>query len=120
MFISGLVTCSMFFGLISPQSQLISIFGTPLEGPLAEVIVRNWSALIGLIGIMLIYGAFVPAVRRYSLVIAATSKIFFIVLVLSFGKPYLELGAGNAVIADSLMIVLFTIYLFLSRSLKLR
>lgn len=116
MLISGLLTCTMFLGLIAPQSQMTSNFGTSMEGPLAEIIVRNWSALIGLMGIMLIYGAFVPAVRRYSLVIAGTSKIIFIGLVLSWGKSYLEFGAGTAVVADSFMIVLFSVYLLFSRS----
>ncbi|MDZ4705594.1 MAG: hypothetical protein SH848_16835 [Saprospiraceae bacterium] len=116
MLLSGLLTCTMFLGLISPQAQMMSNFGTSIEGPLAEIIVRNWSALIGLTGIMLIYGAFVPAVRRYSLVIAGTGKVIFIFLLLSWGKPYLEFGAGTAVVADSLMIVLFAIYLFFFRS----
>jgi len=116
MLLSGLLTCTMFIGLISPQSLTMSNFGTSMEGPLAEIIVRNWSALIGLMGLMLIYGAFVPAVRRYSLVIAGTSKIVFIALVLLWGKSFLSFGAGTAIIADSFMIVLYAAYLFFSKS----
>ena len=87
--------------------------------PVSGIVVRNWSALIGLMGLMLIYGAFVPTVRRFSLVIAGISKIVFITLVLSFGKEYLRFGAGTAVVADSVMIVLYAAYLFLSRPAKL-
>lgn len=116
MVLSGLLTCTMLLGLVSPQSLMMSNFGMSMEGPLAEIIIRNWSALIGLIGLMLLYGAFVPAVRRYSLVIAGTSKIVFILLVLSWGKPYLEFGAGTAIIADSFMVVLYAVYLFFTRS----
>jgi hypothetical protein len=64
-------------------------------------------------GIMLIYGAFVNAVRRYSLVIAGASMIVFICLILSSGKQYLSTGAGTAVIVDSVAVVLFIIYLLL-------
>ena len=119
MLISGLLTCTMFLGLISPQASLKSNFGVTLEGSVAEIIVRNWAALIGLMGIMLIYGAFVPTVRRFSLVIAGVSKIIFIILILSLGKQYLKSGVGTAVIIDSIMIVLFMIYLLFSRSFKL-
>ena len=48
----------MVYAALAPQSALHSIFGSTLDGPLAEIVVRNWGALITLIGAMLIYGAF--------------------------------------------------------------
>ena len=117
MLISGLLTCSMFLGLFAPQSSLLSNFGETMVGTAAnEIIIRNWSALIGLIGIMLIYGAFVEPVRKFALVIAGMSKAIFITLVLCYGKQYMSFGAGTAVIADSIMIVLYLAYLIASRS----
>ena len=111
MLVSGLLTCTMFLGLFAPESSLISNFGETVTGGPSDIIVRNWSALIGLVGIMLIYGAFVEKVRAFSLVIAGTSKAIFITLVLVFGKQFLSFGAGTAVVADSLMIVLYILYL---------
>ena len=118
MLVSGILTCTMFSGLFSPEASLKSNFGAPLEAPVTGIIVRNWAALIGLMGIMLIYGAFVPAVRRFALVITGISKIIFILLILSLGRSYLGFGAGTAVIADSIMVVLFIVYLFLAQSTK--
>ena len=118
MLISGVLTCTMFSGLFSPEASLKSNFGAPLEASVTGIIVRNWAALIGLMGIMLIYGAFVPAVRRFVLVITGISKIIFILLILSLGRSYLGFGAGTAVIADSIMVVLFIVYLFLAQSTK--
>jgi hypothetical protein len=115
MLISGLLTCTMLQGLISPETSFQSNFGETVQGPAAGIIVRNWSALIGLMGIMLIYGAFVTAVRRYSLVIAGISKVVFICLILSSGSQYFGTGAGTAVIVDSVVVVLFIIYLLLSQ-----
>lgn len=86
-----------------------------MEGPLSEIIVRNWSALIGISGIMLIYGALVEPVRNFALVMAGLGKAVFIFLVLSYGKQYLSFGAGTAVVADLIMIILFLTYLVLSR-----
>jgi hypothetical protein len=108
----------MFLGLVSPESSLKSNFGDTLVGTSTEIIVRNWSALIGLIGIMLIYGAFNPPVRTFSLITAGISKIIFIMLILTIGKQYLTFGVGTAVIVDSIMVVLFAAYLLLSASSK--
>jgi phage-related minor tail protein len=118
MLISGLLTCSMFLGLFSPQSSLKSNFGEELVEGAGNIIVRNWSALIGLMGIMLIYGAFKPAVRKFSLIIAGISKVIFIALVLSLGKQYMGFGVGTAVVVDAVMIFLFIVYLIFSRSTK--
>jgi hypothetical protein len=104
----------MFQALISPQASLQSNFGQTIDGPLAEMIVRNWGALIGLMGIMLICGAFIESVRRFVLVIAGSSKLIFILLVLSSNETYMDFGARTAVIADSIMVGLFVTYLFLT------
>ena len=118
MLLCGVLTCTVFSALFSPQSAIKSNFGAILEGPIAEIIVRSWGALVGLMGIMLIYGAFVPTVRRFALTIVGISKIIFIILVIALGKSFLKFGAGTAVIADSIMVALFIAYLLLSRSLK--
>lgn len=63
---------------------------------------------------MLIYGAFAPTVRRFTLVIAGISKIVFIFLIIRFGIPYLEFDIGTAVIVDALMVVFYAVYLLLT------
>jgi hypothetical protein len=119
MLIAGLLTCTMFIGLVSPDASLKSNFGETLEGSSYEIIIRNWGALIGLMGIMLIYGAFVPKVRSFALVIAGASKVIFIILVLSFGADYFKFGVGTAVWIDSIVVVLFIGYLIFSRFYRL-
>jgi hypothetical protein len=119
MFASGLLTCTMLQALIVPHASLQSNFGQSLEGNLSEIIVRNWGALIGLIGMMLIYGAFMEPVRRFVLVIAGSSKIIFILLVLSSNESYMGFGAGTAVIVDSIMVVSYIAYLLLTFKRKI-
>jgi hypothetical protein len=120
MLASGLLTCTIFFALLFLQSAFRSNFGESLEGPVSDIIVRNWGALIGLMGIMLIYGAFVNHARRFVVVIAAISKLVFIILVLSSSKSYFAYIAGTAVIVDFVIIDLFAAYLLLFRSAELR
>ena len=111
MFVAGALTCTMFYAAIAPQAALLSSFGATLEGPLAELIVRNWGALIGLVGVMLIYGAFDPPSRPLVLTVAGISKLIFIGLVLAQGNRYLGYQAGTAVVVDLVMVALFILYL---------
>jgi hypothetical protein len=111
MFVSGALTSTMIYAAITPRDALVATFGEALEGPLAHIVVRNWGALIALIGAMLIYGAFNPAARVLVLTIAGLSKVVFIALVLTFGSQFLGHQVGISVAVDSIMVVLFGSYL---------
>lgn len=115
MLVSGVLTCSMIFAAIAPQSALQSTFGVTLEGAVAEIVVRNWGALIALVGAMLIYGAYHPPSRPLVLTVAVISKLIFISLVLLYGRQYLGHQAGVAVVVDSVMVMLFIAYLLNAR-----
>ncbi len=116
MLVSGALTCTMVYAAIAPQTALLSMFGETLDSPLAHIVVRNWGVLITLMGAMLIYGAFTPAVRPLALIIAGASKLIFVALVLSHGGRYLSHQAGIAVAIDFVWVVLFACYLLSARS----
>ena len=59
---------------------------------------------------MLIYGAFNPACRPLVLVVAGTSKVTFIVLILTLGRAFLAYQAGLAVVSDTIQVALFIGY----------
>lgn len=116
MLVSGVLTCTMVYAVMAPQASLRSTFGESVEGPVAAIVTRNWGVLIALVGAMLIYGAFRPAVRPLVLTVAAVSKLAFIGLVLAEGSRYLSHQAGVAVAVDAVMVLLFAAYLFSGRS----
>ncbi len=119
MIVCGLLTCSMVYTAIAPQAALRSTFGESLEGPLAGIIVRNWAALIVIVGAMLIYGAYHPPLRPLILIVAGLGKLIFIGLVLAHGTGYLRQQAGLVVAIDFVMIILFAGYLVrMRRGLK--
>lgn len=99
----------------SPDAALRSAFGQGPDGPLAELIVRNWGVLLGLVGLMLIYGAFVPPARRLVLSVAALSKAAFVILLLTVGHDYLGQRIGLALWVDGLQVLLFVAYLLSTR-----
>lgn len=82
--------------------------------PLTEIIVRNWGALITLVGAMLIYGAFHIPSRPLILIISSISKLIFIGLVLTYGQSFLG-QAGLAVGIDLIAVTLFLTYLLVTR-----
>jgi hypothetical protein len=107
MLVAGLLTFTMVYAVVAPQAALKQTFGATLEGPLAEIVVRNWGALIALVGLMLIYGAFRPAVRGFVLVIALLSKVVYIALVLCYGREYLMQSLVVSIAVDAIMVMLF-------------
>ena len=115
MLVSGLLTCSMLYAAIAPQEALRATFGATLEGPVADIVVRNWGVLIALIGLMLIYGAFHVAASPLVLAIAGVSKLAFIALVLTSGQSFLSHQAGVAVVSDTIQVALFAGYLLATR-----
>jgi hypothetical protein len=115
MLVAGALTCTMLYAAIAPQAALRSTFGEALQGQVAEIVVRNWGVLIGLIGAMLLYGAYHPPVRPLVLSVAATSKLVFIGLVLAHGGHYLEHQAGIAIVVDSVLVALFVSYVIGAR-----
>lgn len=113
--VCGLLTCSMVLALLAPDMALQNTFGATVEGPLAELVVRSWGSLITLVGGLLIYAAYHPVHRRLVATVAALGKLTFVVLLLSIGSPYLDTAMLTAV-ADSIMVLLFGVYLLGSRT----
>lgn len=112
MLVSGLLTATMFYGLVAPQAALESMFGASFDGGLQSIIVRSWSALVGLIGIVLIYGALVEKHRVFSAAVGALSKAIFVSLVAIYGQEFLG-QAAPVIIMDS-VVVLATLIFFVA------
>ena len=120
MIVSGVLTLTMIYAAIAPEDAIRSTFGESLSGPVADVVVRNWGALIALMGVMLIYGARKPAIRPFALIVAGVSKAIFIMLVLSHGRRFLGYQAGIAVVVDLVWVLVFAAYLLAIRRLPIR
>ena len=115
MLVSGSLTCTMIFAAIAPPAALNSTFGASVEmRPLTEIIIRNWGALIALVGAMLIYGAFNIESRPLILTVSSISKLIFIALVLIYSRAYLG-QAGIAIGIDIIAVGFFLSYLLATR-----
>ena len=109
MLAGGLITLTMLQAAIAPRATLRSLLGEEPQGPLTLLLARNWGVLIALTGAMLIWGAFHPEGRTLVLIVAGTSKLAFIGLVLSHA-PFRRKAVVPLVI-DGTLVALFAIYL---------
>lgn len=114
MLVSGALTATMFYGVVAPQAALESMFGTSFDGQLESIIIRSWSALVGLIGIVMIYGALNERHRVFSASIAALSKAIFVSLVMIYGQEFLG-SVAPAIALDLLVIVSTLLFLLTAR-----
>lgn len=116
MFTSGFLTCTMIYAAIAPQAALNATFGEAIDGPVADLVVRNWGVLIALVGGMLMYGAFNLVVRPLVLTVAGLSKVTFIGLLMIGEDSFLDHQAGVAIFSDLVQVVLFAAYLLAVRT----
>jgi hypothetical protein len=115
MLISGALTCTMIYAVISPEASVANTFGESLSGDLANTIVRSWGALITLVGAMLIYGALNPANRKFAATIGGVSKLIYVSLIFNLGDPYLS-KAAIIVGFDTLVAVILLAYVAFGES----
>ena len=109
MLAGGLITLTMLQAAFTPRAAFRSLLGDEPEGPLALLLARNWGVLIALTGAILIWGAFHPEVRPLVLIVAGTSKLAFVGLVVSHA-PFRR-KAVVPIVVDSALVLLFAIYL---------
>ena len=110
MLISGALTSTMFYGLFAPEAALESMFGKSFNGTLESMVVRSWSALVGLMGVVLLYGAYSEKNRGFAIAIAPLSKAVFVSLIPLYGTEYLA-KAAQAIAMDCMVVVVGVVYL---------
>lgn len=105
----GVVTMTMLQAAFAPRAAFRMMFGDEPQSPLALLLARNWGVLIALTGVMMIWAAVHPETRTLVLLVAGTSKLTFMGLVLSHG-PYRR-KALVPLLVDGFLVALFAIYL---------
>ena len=109
--VSGLLTSTMFYAAFAPRAALVSMFGTSLDGPVAEIVVRNWGALAGTIGLMLIWSAFDNPVRRLVLGVAIEMKLIYLALLGIYGQAFIGTATAVSIGVDIVMVIVFGVCL---------
>jgi len=108
--VTGALTAAAIVQFIAPVQVLRVIFGkAPVDAP-SLALARHWGLLIFLVGALLIYAAFHPAVRGPAVLLAAIEKIALGVGVLSTALR--RHPAATAIAAgDSIIALIYLFYL---------
>jgi hypothetical protein len=114
MLVSGIMTSTMFYGVFVPQAALESMFGVSFNGILENIVIRSWFALVGLIGVIMIYGFYSEINRVFSVSVAAFSKFIFVSLVVLYGQEFIG-KAAFAIAMDCVVIILSGAFLLTVR-----
>jgi len=107
--VGGLLTFSMIQATFAPRATVRTYFGEAPDSPQFDLIVRNWGMLIAAAGALLVWASFEPGVRLAAIALGSVTKVAFIALML--GSGVMKRQAWVALVADSLMVVLFVGYL---------
>jgi hypothetical protein len=108
--VTGALTAVALLQFIAPASTLRTIYGDTPKDEVSRILARHWGLLIFLIGVLLIYAAFDPAVRTPAMLLAVIEKIALGVGV--FGTSLRKHPMAAAIAAgDSLIALLYVLYL---------
>jgi hypothetical protein len=109
--ISGLVTAGAgVIALLFPHFQLRSTYGVENPASIAVFFVRHWGVLIFVVGCLIIYSAYAPAIRVPVLIAAAVEK-FALGLLVFLGPVRRTSGMTTSAVVDSVFAILYVVYL---------
>jgi hypothetical protein len=109
--VCGALTMSMLLPMLAPRFAFSNMFGEMADGPLGDLLMRNWGQMIFATGLMLIYAAYHDEARLPILLFASFGKLTFAALVLSKGARYARKPAILIAVGDLTMVGLFSWYL---------
>jgi len=108
--VTGALTAVAVLQFVAPVPMLRMIYGDAPTDEVSLALARHWGLLIFLIGVLLIYAAFHPAVRNPATLLAALEKIALGVGV--FGTSLRKHPVAAVIAAgDSLIALVYVLYL---------
>ena len=107
---TGATTAMALAQFIAPASVSRIIYGAAPTEVVGITLVRHWGILVFLVGVLLIYAAFHPAVRELVTVVAAVEKIGFGLGIFGTSLRRYPIAAAIAV-GDILIALVYVLYL---------
>jgi hypothetical protein len=107
---TGATTAMALAQFVAPASVSRIIYGAAPTEVVGITLVRHWGLLVFLVGVLLIYAAFHPAVRELVTVVAAVEKIGFGLGIFGTSLRRYPIAAAIAV-GDILIALVYVIYL---------
>ena len=108
--VTGAATALALVQFVAPSAVLRMVYGAAPADVVSMALAGHWGLLIFLIGILLIYAAFHPAVRDPAMVVAVVEK--FALGAGVFGTSLRKYPVAAAIAAgDSVIALIYVLYL---------
>lgn len=106
--VTGVITCLVIVGFLAPGVVLKHLFGEDRPSASVLLLVRHWSLVIFLVGTLLVYAAYDPAVRSAAIAVATVEK--FAIGALVVASPARNRRLGLVAGGDAIMALIYLIY----------
>jgi hypothetical protein len=108
--VTGLYTAGALAQFVAPRPFLKVLFGADSDDALTLLLAQHWGLLAGLVGGLLVYAAYHPALRVPALAIATVEKLGLAGLIF-FGRWPRTPAATRLAVTDGVMVVVFILCL---------
>lgn len=109
--VTGVLTALMLAQFIAPEWMIRRAYGETLSGEATTGVARHWGLLLFCVGMLLVYSAFHPALRRPTVVIASVEKAGFVACVFGTSLRHSRIASLMAT-GDAAMTLIYVLYLF--------
>jgi hypothetical protein len=109
--VTGAATATTLALVFAPSWMFRHIYGEPLPGDALRGMTRHWGLLLFCVGMLLIYSAYHPAIRKPTMVLASVEKAGFFASVFGTSLRHKRIPSLMA-IGDATMALLYILYLF--------
>jgi hypothetical protein len=108
--VSGIVTAGAIAAFLAPRAVARLLFGIELDSAASLLVTRHWGLLVSLVGCLIAYAAYAPALRYPILIVAVVEKAVLIGLFFVGGVRWTRAMQAVAAI-DGLFAILYAAYL---------
>ena len=109
--VTGTLTAIAVVLLIAPSWTVRHAFGETLSGEASTLVARHWGLLLLCVGMLLIYSAFSPPIRKPVVILAVVEKAGFVAGVFGTSLRHHRVASVMAA-SDAAMALLYVLYLF--------
>ena len=109
--VTGAITATALALFVAPSWAVRYTFGELLPSAAMRVVARHWGLLLFCVGMLLIYSAYNPAIRKPAVVLASVEKAGFVACVFGTSLRRDRIASLMAT-GDAAMALLYVFYLF--------
>lgn len=109
--ITGVLTATMLAQFLAPSWMVRHTYGETLSDAVSTGLARHWGLLLFCVGMLLVYSAFHPALRRPTVVAASVEKAGFVACVYGTSLRHSRIASLLAA-GDAAMVLVYALYLF--------